>query len=113
MMRNSMTAVLERDGITGSAYTTEPYEVAWATEARWFVRTLAFPDQVERVDLAVQLSPDGLHWCDADEKASPVVAPGVTTWVTREFGGWLRLRATVVGDADAVVPALIYLALKG
>jgi hypothetical protein len=114
MMRNSMTAVLERDGITGPVYVTEPYEVAWATEARWFVRTLAIPEQVERVDLAVQLSPDGLHWCDIDGEAPSIGEPGVITWTTQEFGGWLRLKARVTGDdPDASVQALIYLALKG
>lgn len=114
MLRNSMTAVLERDGIAGPSYTTEPYEVAWATEARWFIRTLSLPAQVSRVELAVQVSPDGLHWCDIDAPAQSLSEPGVTSWTTQEFGGWLRLRAQVVGVADAVlVPALIYLALKG
>lgn len=113
MMRNSMTAVLERDGIVGPTYTTEPYEVAWATEARWFVRTLAVPDQVERVELTVQVSPDGLYWCDVDD-APPITGPGLITWVTHEFGGWLRLRAQVTGVGSHLpVQALIYLALKG
>src|SRR5581483_5198919 len=111
MLRNSMTAVLERDAISGPVYLTEPYEVAWAGEARWFIRVLELPPTVERVDCAVQVSPDGLHWCDLDEPPRTIAAPGVTTWVTREFGGWLRLRATVSGDA--AIPALIYLALKG
>lgn len=113
-MRNSMTAVLERDGVTGPEYTTEPYEVAWAGEARWFVRTLEFPEGIERIDFTVQVSPDGLYWCDIDETVHAVVTPGVVTWATREFGGWLRLRATVRGSAAAgtQVPMLIYLALK-
>lgn len=112
-MRNSMTAVLERDGIKGRTYTTEPYEVAWAGEARWFVRVLDVPAQVERVDFAVQISPDGLHWCDLDGETHPAREPGVYSWVTREFGGWLRLRAEVSGtDPDTEVSALIYLALK-
>jgi hypothetical protein len=116
-MRNSMTAVLERDGITGPAYTTEPYEAAWAGEARWFVRLLQKPQAVDRIDLTVQVSPDGLNWCDHEQGARSVDAPGVVTWVTREFGGWLRLRATVTGGAageapETQVPCLIYLALK-
>jgi hypothetical protein len=113
-MRNSMTAVLERDGITGRTYTTEPYEVAWAGEARWFVRVLDMPAAVERVDFVVQLSPDGLHWCDVDDEIHPIQEAGVRSWVTGEFGGWLRLRANVVGDTgpDTMISALIYLALK-
>lgn len=114
MLRNTMTAVLERDGITGPAYASEPYEVAWAAEARWFVRTLDFPAQVSRINLAVQISPDGLHWCDLDGQTPTITESGVISWVTREFGGWLRLRASVVGDPTPdLIPALIYLALKG
>ena len=37
-MRQSMTAVLERDTTFGARFATEPYEVAWASEARWFVQ---------------------------------------------------------------------------
>jgi hypothetical protein len=113
-MRNSMTAVLERDGISTATYTTEPYEVAWAGEARWFVRVLDLPDTVDRVDFVVQISPDGLYWCDLDGEAHTVSRSGVHSWVSREFGGWLRLRASVhgAGAADASVVALIYLALK-
>jgi hypothetical protein len=119
-MRNSMTAVLERDGITGQGFTTEPYEVAWAGEARWFVRVLNIPAEVARVDFVVQISPDGLHWCDNDGDTHSATEAGVVSWVTREFGGWLRLRASIArGDSpqdatapDATVPALVYLALK-
>lgn len=113
-MRNSMTAVLERDGIAGRVFTTEPYEVAWATEARWFVRALDLPAPVQRVDFTVQVSPDGLHWCDIDGAVHSIDKPGVVSWVTREFGGWLRLRASFAGvtSPDTAVPALIYLALK-
>ncbi|MFC0007764.1 hypothetical protein [Micromonospora siamensis] len=108
-----MTAVLERDGITGPHYTTEPYEVAWAREARWFLRVLDLPAGVSGFDCTVQVSPDGLNWVDLDEPATSVDAAGLVTWVSREFGGWLRLRATVHGDsAGTQVPTLIYLALK-
>ena len=113
-MRSSMTAVLEREGITGQKFTTEPYEAAWAGEARWFVRTLDVPESVERVDFTVQVSPDGLHWCDIDGDKHSIYKTGVVSWTTREFGGWLRLRASVscANSPDTTVPALIYLALK-
>lgn len=114
MLRNSMTVVLERDGIAGPNYRTEPYEVAWAIEARWFVRTLGFPDGVDRVELTTQISPDGLHWCDLDEPTQGIDGEGVVSFSSCNFGGWLRLRASVIGEIDTVaVPALIYLALKG
>lgn len=112
-MRTSLTAVLERDGITGPLYASEPYEVAWASEARWFVRALSFPAAIQRVSFTVQVSPDGLHWCDHSDVPPILQQPGLVSWVTREFGGWLRLRAAVDGAAtDTSVPALIHLALK-
>ena len=40
MVRRSFTAVLERNIRINGPFTTEPYEVAWATEARLFVRIL-------------------------------------------------------------------------
>ena len=39
-MRESFTAVLERNRTLAGEFATEPYEAAWAAEARWFVRTL-------------------------------------------------------------------------
>jgi hypothetical protein len=111
-----MTAVLERDGIeAGRDYVTEPYEVAWAAEARWFVRVLRWPETVTRVELSVEISPDGLHWCSL-ESAPPCVitGPGIFSWPSDRFGGWLRLRARAAGPetAGTAIPALIYLALK-
>lgn len=121
-LRNFMTAVLERDGITAPDYVTEPYEAGWALQARWFVRTLSLPAGVERIDLAEQISPDGLHWCDLEGEvdganSASIDSPGVVSWACRDFGGWLRLRARVVGSLALreapFVPAVIYLALKG
>ena len=63
MLRRSFTAVLEKNATFGADFATEPYEVGWATEARWFVNVL----EVERgvtLRLTPQVSPDGLHWCD-------------------------------------------------
>jgi len=36
-MRESQTAVLERGVVLEGEIATEPFEAAWATEARWFV----------------------------------------------------------------------------
>jgi len=115
-MRQSLTAVLERNTTLTGAFTTEPYEVAWAGEARWFVRALDRAGTGTRLRITTQVSPDGLHWCDLGD---PVIADqDLTTWDSRNFGGWLRLSGTVEsGDrgTDADVPSvkvLIYLALK-
>jgi hypothetical protein len=121
-MRQSFTAVIERNATLAGEFTTEPYEAAWAREARWFVRVLDRSGHAPRMLVRTQISPDGLHWCDLDTGTEQSVAPAegpLHSWSAAGFGGWLRLRGTVVDDvspgpADAPpsVKVLIYLALK-
>jgi hypothetical protein len=110
-MRTSHTAVLERNGTFTEDFFTEPYEAGWASEARWFVRTLDIGQQTQ-LRFVSQLSPDGLVWCD-DDRYPPVESAetGLLTWPVHEFGQWVRLRATVDGT-DAVAKLLVYLVLK-
>jgi hypothetical protein len=111
-MRHALTAVLERNTTFAKDFHTEPYEAGWAAEARWFVRTLELEGDAPALRLTVQISPDGLHWCDDDESAEQLVTePGLVSLRVREFGHWLRLRATVTGG-DPRAKVLIYLALK-
>lgn len=114
-MRQSMTAVLERNlSATGPGFTTEPYEAAWAGEARWFVRAVRPGDEGVRVSVAAQVSPDGLHWCDLEEPRE--LGESLVSWESTGFGGWLRLRGEVTGgDSGGDLSAgtlMIYLALK-
>lgn len=119
-MRQSLTVVLERNATLSGSFTTEPYEVAWAAEARWFIRTLRRSADGVGLRVRAQVSPDGLHWCDAEE---PRTASGdLESWTTSDFGGWLRLAGTVepaAGGSATADPAsppsakvLVYLALK-
>ncbi len=62
-MRQSHTAVIERNSEWCGAVCSEPYEVAWASEALFFLRVLEASAQLS-IHLRVQISPDGLHWCD-------------------------------------------------
>ena len=111
-MRQSFTAVLERNATLKGSFATEPYEVAWAGEARWFVRTLDIAGGAS-ASFTVQVSPDGLRWCDIGDEPQPVSECGVVSWTTSQFGGWLRLRGDVEGtDDNASIKVLIYLALK-
>lgn len=57
MIRNSHTAVLERNVTFTDVLVTEPYEVAWSSEARVFVRTL---DLSGHIEASAEISPDGL-----------------------------------------------------
>jgi hypothetical protein len=136
-VQQSLTVVLDRGTPLPDTFTTEPYEVAWAKEAQFFVRALKAPDDMT-VDLTTQISPDGLHWCDHvslpvgtavdDAETTPTgltrwkpALDQVVVWPVSHFGGWLRLRGRLHrangGDAEAEQPeplrALIYLALKG
>lgn len=74
-MRQVQTAVLERDTTFDSDFATEPYEVAWAGEARFFIHTLATSGQDTEVRLVTQISPDGLTWCDLDGKEHVINGP--------------------------------------
>ena len=107
MLRRSLTAVLEKNSTFEGDFQTEPYEAAWAVEARWFLRIFEIDG---RLQAAAEISPDGLHWCA--EGAAPkleIDAPGLYSFPLRDFGHWLRLSAKLEGRARVH----ILLALKG
>lgn len=112
VMRQSQTAVLERNTTLTGEFATEPYEAAWAGEARWFVQVLERSASDAALTLTAQVSPDGLTWCDHDDAARSTEGRELTTWTVREFGQWLRLRGEVT-PAGAQVKVRIYLAVKG
>lgn len=115
-MKQSFTAVLERNATLRGNFKTEPYEVAWANEARWFINTLAI-EPGTAIRARVQISPDGLNWCDVGSEPQTVSDTGTVSWTTSEFGGWLRLNGEVEGsgggDSQGSAKVQIYLALKG
>lgn len=110
-MRQSHTAVLARNEIWTASFETEPYEVAWASEAMFFLRALepaSLPvDSVARV----QVSPDGIHWCDEGTFVPLPTSPKVPTFArVRRFGGWLRLVGGITAGGSVNIVA--YLTLK-
>ena len=113
-MRQSFTAVIERNVTWQGDFIAEPYETAWASEAIYFVRVLeaanmpadAPTDLVARV----QLSPDGIHWCDEGTVVPLSTAPGLTFARVSHFGGWLRLVGKLPDGAQLTV--IVYLTLK-
>ncbi|ASR36331.1 hypothetical protein BAY61_16425 [Prauserella marina] len=110
-MRQSQAAVLERYRVVEGEFVTEPYEAGWAGEARWFVRVLEATSPGTRIVFTTQVSPDGLHWCDAEVPPQVAEGTGLSSWPVREFGQWLRIRGSVEGDAGSA-KVLIYLTLK-
>jgi hypothetical protein len=108
-----MTAVIEQNAtIEAGDFFTEPYETAWASEARWFVYCES-TDLDMRATVTIEISPEGLTWCPLPGAESLILGDDLLeTIACREFGGWLRLRAHVEGDG-AFRGVRIYLALKG
>lgn len=105
-----MTAVLERNTTFRGPFETEPYEAAWAGEARWFVQVLERSEEGAGLTLTTQVSPEGLTWCDHGP-AHGTDGQELTTWSVREFGQWLRVRGEV-SPPGAEVKVRIYLAVK-
>lgn len=109
-MRQSFTAVVERNVTWQGEFAVEPYEAAWATEAIYFVRVLEAVNVPDDVIGRVQISPDGIHWCDEGSTVPLSAQPGVTFGRVSHFGGWLRLVGKLPDDAKLTV--IVYLVLK-
>ncbi|CAM3501291.1 hypothetical protein ISCU110981_05925 [Isoptericola cucumis] len=90
-------------------FATEPFEVAWAGEARWFLQFLS--EGAGEVSVRTQVSADGLVWVDHESPALSGPMRGVMTVPVSDFGHWLRLVVTPSsGDPSSL--ARVYLALK-
>lgn len=110
MIRQSYTAVVERNRLFEGAFSTEPYECGWAREAIFFIRILEAEGQVDGTAVWAEISPDGIHWR----------RHGEMTWLSREeevdhcsvthFGNWLRLSGELKEGAS--MKAIITLHLK-
>ena len=109
-MRRSHTAVVERDILWAGPFETEPYEGAWATEAIFFVRSVETSGPLAGPRARVQISPDGMHWCDEGSEVSLPAEPGLTIARVSHFGAFLRLAGELPDGAEATV--IVYLALK-
>jgi len=108
-MRQSQLAVLERNTTFDKDFATEPFEVAWAAEARWYVHLLEHDGAP--LSFTTQISPDGLHWIDLPDSSAESGGNELISWSAKEFGHWLRIRANF-GDGGGSVKVRIYLALK-
>ena len=106
MVKKSYNAVVERNVEWQGAFSTEPYEAAWASEAIFFIRSLQ--GSGNGAIAKVQITPDGIHWCD---EGTTIKLPddGETTFCkVSRFGGWLRL----VGETTGSMKVLVTLSLK-
>ena len=111
-IRESYTLPVERNVRWEGAFETDTAEAAWATEAIFFVRALKVEGDVSGVTCRIQISPDGMHWCDEGTTFDLPSETDVVTFARVEhFGGWLRfVGETAPGSAVTVI---VYLVLKG
>ncbi len=111
MIRQSYTAAVERDQTWRGPFQSEPYEAGWASEAIFYIRALEAKNVPAGLTAQVQISPDGMHWCDEGTKVTLPVGPDQVTFgrVSR-FGGWLRLNGEL--PAGAQLQVIVYLSLK-
>ena len=110
MVARSHTYVLELNGLWQGSFESEPYETAWAREAIIFVRTLSAGVLPPGASARIQISPDGLHWCDEGTSIALAGSGEVTFCRLSHFGGWVRLKGELPPGASAKVIA--YVALK-
>lgn len=110
-MRQSSTTVVERNVEWRGDFDVEPVECAWADEALYFVRALAAEGVPDDAAARIQISPDGIHWCDEGAQMPLPIATGDLTFGrVRHFGGWLRLVGKLPDSARLKV--IVYLVLK-
>ena len=109
MMRQSYSAVVERNRTFEGSFASEPYECGWATEAIFFVRKLSSKGQVVGSQARVQISPDGMRWCD-EGTVLTISEAEVDVCRVRHFGNWLRIAGELPNGASMCV--IVTLALK-
>jgi len=81
-----------------------------ASEALFFVRLLE-GDVPAGASARVQISPDGIRWCDEGTELQLPASPDELTFArVREFGGWLRLSGTL--PPGTRLTTIVYAVLK-
>jgi hypothetical protein len=80
-------------------FQTNPYEAGWASECIFFIHVEDIKDVTSEPVLTahVQISHDGVHWCDEGTVSENFGTEGLHFLRVREFGNWLRLDVHVSG----------------
>ena len=112
MLRESHSAVLARNEHWAGDVATEPYEAGWATEVLIFLRALHLEGDGQETSLAVQLSPDGMHWVNEGTRLLIPARTGEVTFARLQgFGTWLRVAGTL--PPGVLLRPLVTFCLKG
>jgi hypothetical protein len=99
------------NGLWQGAFASEPYETAWGHEIIIFIRALEATNVPAEAKASIQISPDGIHWCDEGSTIGlPPSKDQLTFCRMSHFGGWLRLKGNLPNSASLKVVA--YVAMK-
>ena len=106
MLNRSYNAVVERNIEWKGSFATEPYEVGWSKEAIFFITALKGSSQSNG---RVQISADGMRWCDEGTIINLPKKEGETTFCKiKHYGNWLR----IIGYTNESITVLVTLSLK-
>ncbi|MEO7235110.1 MAG: DUF6385 domain-containing protein [Lapillicoccus sp.] len=108
-MQTTYTSVLARRVRIDGDFATLPYEAGWANEAVFFIQTEGEHPELE---IAVEISPDGIHWLRRGRPVAIGVEDAIAEIPVTTFGNWLRV--TVHGStSETASRVLIHVNLKG
>ena len=97
-MRTFFTSVIVHKNEFTSEFQTEPYEVAWASEAICFICVESVTGRDAALEVSTQISADGIHWIDEGSRFEPITGESDTFLKLSHFGGWLRFKGRMTGS---------------
>lgn len=109
-MRESITAVVARGDTWSGVAASEPYDVAWASEAVIFLRSLGAVGNPQEARAWVQISPDGMRWVDEGSMLPIPDVDEISSVRISNFGTYLRIRTVLPEGAS--FKALLTISLK-
>ena len=110
MRKFHATAVERRIEVTDSLE-AHPMECGWASEAIFFLIVEEVSGQDARLNVAVQVSADGINWLNEGTWFDYIHEPGHYFAKVSHFGNWLRVYGEVTGE-DAKFKTSVHLHLK-
>ena len=108
MLRQSYTAVIERNVEFKGDFASEPYEGGWAGEAIFFVRKLEVAGDITGAVVRAQISPDGIRWCD-EGTTFTLTENEVDFCKVSHFGNWLRIAGELPPETSLKVIVALHL----
>jgi len=102
-MRQFQNSVLDYKHELSRGYASAPLEVAWATEAMFFVRLEKVRGDGFRFRARAQISVNGIDWIDEGTAFDPITAEGQYVIRVKHFGGWLRLVGELEGAGSSTI----------